>query len=204
MEKFDHRKTLTTLYHATVKKVAEIDVPAMNYLMVDGASAPGSEEFIEAIEALYPLAYTLKFMVKKGPLALDYRVLPLEGLWWAEDMSAFIEPNRKDEWQWTLMIMQPDFITEDMVATARAEVATKKAPVALDKLRFERFTEGPCVQALHKGPFDEEGPTIEKLHQHIRGTGRNLHGKHHEIYLSDMRRTAPANLKTILRQPFLH
>lgn len=200
MEKVDHRKVLKPLYSPTATQVVDIEVPPLNYLMIDGASAPGSAEYIKAIEALYPVAYSLKFMIKRGPMELDYRVLPLEGLWWADDMTAYTE-SRRDEWKWTLMIMQPPFIVRSMVEAAVADVEKKKSPPALAKIRFEEFDEGFCAQILHKGPFDEEGPTVEKVHAHIEAAGKQLSGKHHEIYLSDMRRTAPENLKTIIRQP---
>jgi len=200
MEKLDHRKLLKSLYSPPAKRVVDVAVPPLRFLMIDGASAPGSPEFSNAVAALYPLAYTIKFMIKRGPLNVDFRVLPLEGLWWAEDMSAFTE-SRRDEWQWTLMIMQPPLVDRDMVETARAEVERKKGPAALPGIRFEEFDEGECAQILHKGSFDAEGPTVEKLHAYIEGLGKRPVGKHHEIYLSDMRRTAPDSLKTIIRQP---
>ena len=201
MEKIDHRKLLKQFYAPSAKEVELVDIPAFNYLMVDGTGAPGGKEYVRAIETLYPVAYSLKFAVKRGPMAIDYRVLPLEGLWWADDMTAFTEDGRKDEWKWTLMIMQPPLIDRSMVDLAGKQVAQKKNPGSLNKLRFESFSEGHCVQILHKGPFDEEGPNIEKLHTHIKELGKSLAGKHHEIYLSDMRRTAPEKLRTILRQP---
>jgi len=201
MEKIDYKKQLKHLYNPSVKRVDIVDVPSMNYLMVDGHGDPNtSQSFAEAIEALYPLSYTLKFMVKKGNLGIDYGVLPLEGLWWADDMAAFSTGN-KECWQWTLMLMQPEFITEEMVVDATQAVAKKKNPAALPLLRFESFEEGKAAQALHIGPFSEEGPTIEKVHSFIKETGSQRIGKHHEIYLSDMRRTAPERWKTIVRQP---
>jgi hypothetical protein len=139
-------------------------------------------------------------MVKKGELAIDYGVLPLEGLWWAEDMSKF-SVESKGDWKWTLMIMQPEFITGEMVAEATAQVRKKKNPAALSSLRFESFTEGKAAQIMHIGPFSEEGPTIQKVHEFIEAKGRRLRGKHHEIYLSDIRKAAPEKWKTIIRQP---
>ena len=139
-------------------------------------------------------------MVKKGEPGIDYAVMPLEGLWWADDMSAFTSGD-KSSWKWTMMIMQPDFVTAEMVRTAAEEVRRKKNPVALDRGRVEACEEGPCAQILHVGPFSEEGPTIQRLHQHIKDTGRNLRGRHHEIYLSDVRRADPAKWRTIIRQP---
>jgi hypothetical protein len=201
MDKIDLKKELKHLYGPTAKKVVAIDVPAMNFLMVDGMGDPGTATaFSAAIEALYPLAYTLKFMVKRGGIGIDYGVLPLEGLWWADDMTAFTA-GKRDDWKWTLMIMQPEWITGDLVDLALAEVAKKKDPPALPLVRFESFKEGPSAQILHIGPFSEEGPTIEKVHGYIQDSGHKRRDKHHEIYLSDMRRTAPERLKTILRQP---
>ena len=200
MEKLDLKKQMKHFYSPSAKEVVIVDVPAMNFLMIDGQGDPNtSQAFAEAVEALYAVAYALKFMVKKGPLAIDYGVMPLEGLWWAEDMAAFSVAD-KSNWQWTLMIMQPDFVTGEMVADAIAEVRKKKDPAALSKLRFEAFLEGKCAQILHIGPFTAEGPTVEKVHQFIDSRGRRS-GKHHEIYLSDIRKADPANWKTVIRQP---
>jgi hypothetical protein len=201
MDKIDLKKELKYLYGPTAKKVVAVDVPAMNFLMVDGMGDPGTAQaFSEAIEALYPLAYTLKFMVKRGGIGIDYGVMPLEGLWWADDMAAFTA-GKRDDWKWTLMIMQPEWITGDLVDLAIAEVAKKKDPPALPLIRFESFKEGAAAQILYIGPFAEEGPTIQKVHGYIQDSGHQLGDKHHEIYLSDMRRTAPERLRTILRQP---
>jgi len=201
MEKLDLKKQLKHLYKASAKEVVAVEVPTMNYLMVDGAGDPNTAPaFAEAVEVLFTVSYTLEFMVKKGALAIDYGVMQLEGLWWADDMSKFgIED--KSNWKWTAMIAQPPFVTEDMVNTALAEVKNKKNPAALSRLRFEAFTEGKCAQILHIGPFSEEGPTIAKLHQFIETNGGKLRGKHHEIYLSDIRKAAPAKWQTIIRQP---
>ncbi|MCP4184757.1 MAG: hypothetical protein GY761_15815 [Hyphomicrobiales bacterium] len=172
----------------------------MNFLMIDGKGDPGnSTEYSQALEALYGVSYTLKFAVKKGPVAIDYGVMPLEGLWWADDMSVFVSGD-KSQWQWTMMIMQPDFITQAMVDEAVATVKAKKNPEALPLLRFEAFDEGMCAQTLHIGPFSEEGPTIQRVHDFI-DENSSRRGKHHEIYLSDIRRAAPAKWKTIIRQP---
>ncbi|NVN99489.1 MAG: GyrI-like domain-containing protein [Geobacteraceae bacterium] len=201
MGKIDFKKSLKHLYQPSVKEIVSVDVPQMNFLMVDGAGDPNtSQSFSDAIEALYPVAYTLKFMVKKGPLAIDYGVMPLEALWWSDDPSAFTL-GKKDDWQWTVMIMQPEFITCEMVEDAVAEVAKKKKPVSLPLVRFESFSEGKSAQTLHIGHFSEEGPTIEKVHKFIENSGSQLVGKHHEIYLSDLRRTAPEKWKIIIRQP---
>jgi hypothetical protein len=200
MQKIDLKKALKHLYQPSAKEVVLVDVPTINYLMIDGEGDPNtSQAFAEAVEALYAVSYALKFMIKKGPLAMDYGVMPLEGLWWAEDMSEFSVED-KSNWNWTLMIMQPDFVTGDMVADAIAEVRKKKDPAALSKLRFEPFSEGKCAQILHIGPFTAEGPTVEKVHQFIDSHGRRS-GKHHEIYLSDIRKADPNNWRTVIRQP---
>jgi len=201
VEKIDYKKKLKHLYRPTAKKVEVVDVPQMNFLMVDGEGDPNtSQSFSDAIEALFPLAYTLKFMVKKGDMGIDYGVLPLEALWWADDMSVFTSGD-KDEWQWTAMIMQPEFITREMVKMATKEVERKKNPTSLPLVRFESYKEGKAAQTMHIGPFSEEGPTIERVHLFIEENGSQRIGKHHEIYLSDIRRAAPEKWKTIVRQP---
>lgn len=200
MEKIDFKKELKQLYQPSAREVVLVDVPDMNYLMVDGEGDPnGSKSYADAIEALFSLSYTLKFMVKKGPLAIDYGVLPLESLWWADDMAAFSQDD-KSSWKWTAMIMQPDCVNREMVADAVAELARKKKLPALPLMRFEALSEGSCAQILHIGPFSEEGPTIAKVHGFIDARGCRT-GKHHEIYLSDIRKAAPEKWKTVIRQP---
>lgn len=201
MEKKDYKKELKELYRAPSQKAVVVEVPAMNFLMIDGEGDPNIvPAFGEAMETLFAMAYALKFMVKKGPPAIDYGVMPAEGLWWADDMKQF-DVNNREAWKWTLMIMQPEMVSEEMVAEAREQVRSKKNPPALDKLRFENYCEGESVQIMHVGPFSEEGPTVEKLHRHIALKGFWPGGKHHEIYLSDIRRAAPEKWKTIIRQP---
>lgn len=200
MDKRDIGKELKHLYLASAGKVVEVDMPTMNYLMADGEGDPNtSQAFSDSVEALFAVSYAIKFMVKKGPLAIDYGVMPLEGLWWAEDMSAFTAGD-KSHWKWTLMILQPTFVTREIVEAAMAEVTRKKNPTAISRLHLEAFEEGRCAQILHVGPFSEEGPSIDKLHRFIDSRSQRI-GKHHEIYLSDMRKAAPANWKTIIRQP---
>lgn len=199
--KIDYKRELKHLYKPSAKAVELVDVPKMSFLMIDGEGDPNSSEsFQDAIGALYPVSYTLKFMVKKGSIGRDYGVLPLEGLWWADDMSSFSVEN-KANWKWTLMIMQPDFVSEEMVDQAIAQIKVKKDPVALPFLRFETFEEGKSAQIMHVGPFSEEGPTVEKIHSFIDGRGEERRGKHHEIYLSDIRRGNPEKWKTVVRQP---
>jgi hypothetical protein len=152
------------------------------------------------MQALYGMAYTLKFMIKKGPEAIDYPVMALEGLWWAEDMSQF-SLDVKGDWQWTVMIMQPEIVTAEHFARAAAELRRKKNPPALDLVRLERFHEGLSAQIMHVGPFAAEGPTVERLHDFIADQGYERRGRHHEIYMSAFGRTAPERLKTVIRQP---
>jgi hypothetical protein len=197
----DLKRDLKWLYAPSTKEVSEVVVPPMHFLMVDGEGDPNtSRSYVDALEALYALAYTLKFTAKKGALATDYPVMPLEGLWWADDMSSFTEGDR-GAWKWTMMIMQPDVVTADMVAAASADVAKKKDPVALPLVRFEVYDEGLSAQVMHLGPYSAEAPNIVRVHDYIAASGRSRTGKHHEIYLGDPRRSAPEKLKTIIRQP---
>ncbi len=200
MKKIDYKKELKHLYRPSVKKVETVIVPKMNFLMIDGEGEPGSQTFQDAIAVLYPLSYTLKFMIKKGEIGVDYGVLPLEGLWWADDMSSF-KKNIRDVWKWRLMIMQPEFVTKKMVREAIEQVKAKKDPASLPLVRFESFEEEKAAQIMHIGPFSEEGPTVDKVHFFIEESGSQRRGKHHEIYLSDIRRAAPEKWKTIIRQP---
>ena len=201
MLKIDLRKELAWLYKPSAKTISLVDVPAMNFIMIDGKGSPESEQYRQSIEALYPVAYTLKFAMKFA--GQDFTVMALEGLWWADDMSAFDpETGNRNAWQWTMMMMQPDFITStDFEAAVKAARQKKDLP-GLSKIRFERFKEGRAAQLMHIGPYSAEGPNIMKLHEKIREIGGELTGKHHEIYLSDPRRTDPSKWKTVIRQPY--
>ena len=200
MEKIDVRKRLSSLYRVSHKEVVEVDVPPLRYLMIDGAGDPNtSPDYARAVEALFSVSYTTKFAVKKSGLGIDYGVMPLEGLWWADDWSAFTA-NDRSAWKWTMMILQPDFVPEEMIRRAIGDVAEKKKLPAVEKLRLEEFHEGRSAQILHIGPFTEEGPTIQRVHDFIDARSARR-GKHHEIYLSDIRRAAPEKWKTIIRQP---
>jgi len=197
----DYRKKLPDLYGAG-RKPEMVQVPPLSYLMIDGQGDPNvSSEYADAIEALYSLAYTVKFAVKRES-QLDFRVMPLEGLWWCEDMRRFSVAN-KHEWLWTLMILQPPEAGSEVVERSRAALAKRKPLRALGRVRHAQFNEGPCAQVLHVGPFSEEGPVIEGLHAFIKEQGGELAGKHHEIYLSDIRRAAPEKWRTLIRQPML-
>jgi len=204
MRQLDLKKQYKHLYQPSARRFSVVDVPPLNFLMIDGTGDPNtSADFQAAIEALYALSYTLKFGVKQGKYGdtpYDYPVMALEGLWWADDLAHF-SVDAKGLWRWTLMIMQPAVITAAMVEAARAAAAQKKDLPALPKLRLEPYHEGLSAQILYYGPFKDEGPTIARLHKFIQESGHQLRGKHHEIYLSDLRRTAPDKLKTVIRQP---
>jgi hypothetical protein len=196
----DHRKELSTLYGAK-REPSILAVPPLSYLMIDGHGDPNvSRAYSEAVEALYSLSFAVKFAVKRET-CVDYRVMPLEGLWWCEDMRRFSVENKAD-WSWTLMILQPPEAGTEIVEKCRGAVAEKKQLRALGEIHHARFDEGHCAQILHVGPFSEEGPIVERLHAFIEREGGRLAGKHHEIYLSDIRRAAPEKWRTIIRQPF--
>lgn len=189
-------------YRARHREFRIVDVRPLQYLMVDGHGDPNTaEEYADALSALYPMAYKVKF-ASKQELGRDYVVTPLEALWWASDMDAFASARDKSQWDWTVMIMVPDWVTETMFDAAAAQVAQKQRPASLDKVRLESLHEGRCVQTLHLGPYDDEGEVLATMHREIiPSAGLALAGKHHEIYLSDPRRVEPARLRTILRQP---
>jgi hypothetical protein len=173
----------------------------MNFLMIDGEGNPNTSDWYkDAVEVLYATAYALKFMNKKGVAAVDYAVMPLQGLWWVEDMTQFSVDDTY-AWKWTAMIIQPEYVTRASFEEARDQ-AEKKGLVALPSMRFETFPESRAVQIMHLGPFANDGPTIDRLHRFIEEQGLERGGKHHEIYLSDPRRTSPERLRTVIRQSF--
>ena len=197
--KVDYKRELSELYSAS--RVPQlVDVPALSYLMIDGHGDPNTAvEYREAVEALYAISYAAKFIVKGAPDGADYGVLPLEGLWWTADMSTFSTED-KSAWAWTMMIMQPDVVTTEIFGQALVKTA-KKRLAAHGRVWLERLAEGRSAQIMHVGPYATEAPTIEQLHAFIAKHGLRRRGKHHEIYLSDPRRSAPENMKTIIRQP---
>ncbi|KOX03938.1 GyrI-like domain-containing protein [Micromonospora profundi] len=199
--KVDFKKTLDT-YQANRGRFRIVDVPDMRYLMIDGQGDPNtSPAFTAAVEALYPVAYKLKFASKTG-LGRDYVVPPLEGLWWAEDMASFTAARDKSLWSWTLLLMVPDWIDRTMFTAAVEQVTVKSRPARLADVRLETLSEGRCVQTLHVGSFDDEADVLARMHhEFIPGEGLQMAGDHHEIYLSDFRRVAPERQRTILRQP---
>jgi hypothetical protein len=198
--KVDLTKTLDH-YRARQGELRLLEVPPLRYLMVDGHGDPAtSPEYAHALAALYPLAYALKLTAKQRDR--DYVVPPLEGLWWADDMTAFTTARDTSAWDWTLLLLTPSWITPDDVAAARDAVAAKKPAAGVERVRDDVLDEGLCVQTLHVGAFDDEGPVLADLHERfVPEHGLSLTGRHHEVYLSDPRRTAPERLRTILRQP---
>ena len=202
--KLDLKKEYRELYNPPGKDPVVIDVPPLKYLMIDGINAePESEAFQNAIQALFSVSFKTKFISKKKP-GTDYVVMPLEGLWWADDMNDFTA-GKKETWRWTMMILQPGFVTTGMMEDA-IDASGGKAPAeSLDKLRLEELHEGLSAQVMHIGPYSEEHGNIMKIHELIHSKGGSFEGKiqkHHEIYLSDFRKTPPERLKTVLRQPF--
>ncbi|WP_461103880.1 GyrI-like domain-containing protein [Tessaracoccus terricola] len=200
MEKYDVRREFKHLYAPGAKDFVEVEVPTFGYLAVEGSGDPNtSAAYSQAIEALYPVAYALKFAGKAQ--GRDCVVGPLEALWWAQDISTFLTRD-KDAWSWRAMISTPPWTDDAAVRDAVAATAAKNDLPGLELLRFEQLTEGRCLQILHVGPYDDEGPTLTRLHEEvIPERGLRFNGHHHEIYLSDPRRTAPEKLRTILRQP---
>ncbi len=197
----DFKKTLDA-YRARRGELRVVDVPDLQYLMVDGHGDPNtSADFTEAVAALYPVAYRLKFASKRE-LGRDYVVPPLEGLWWADDMDAFTAARDKSRWDWTLMLMVPGWIDHAAYVVAVEQVAAAKRPSRLQDVRLDPLSEGRCVQTLHVGSFDDEAEVLARMHSElVSERGLRMVGRHHEIYLSDARRVAPEKRRTILRQP---
>jgi hypothetical protein len=199
MKKIDLKKALKLYYTASTAKPSIIDIPPMNALMVDGMGDPSGPAFQEAVGSLYSVAYTLKFAFKKDK-AVDYPVMALEGLWYADDVTDFLT-GKRDNWKWTIFITLPDVVTKKDVGEAVAAVKKKAKFPGFPEVRFEKFAEGRAAQVMHVGPYAAEGPTIERLHRFVEEQGYKLRGKHHEIYLGDPRRSAPEKLRTIIRHP---
>lgn len=195
----DYKKELKHLYLPSGKQFSVVDVPCMNFLMIDGHGDPNNNpDYTAVINALYTVAFTVKFALK--PEGLEFHVPPLEGLWWTENMAEF-SPQNKASWDWRMMIMQPEGVTAEHVQRAAAEAARKKELPALSRLKFEAYAEGLSAQILYLGAYADEGPTIARLHAFIAEQGCVLAGKHHEIYVSAPRSGAPGKLKTVIRQP---
>lgn len=204
MSNLDLKKTLKHLYKPSAKAISVVDVPAYNYLMIDGKGNPSSETFQEAVQTLYPLAYGIRALSKSA--GITFTVMPLEGLWEFEGQEYnhnFVLTNAdKDKFEWTLMIMQPEHITAEMVEQVKSNILKKDETSAVARVRFESYEEGQAVQILHIGSYDSEGDNVRKLHEYIHEQGYQLGKRHHEIYLNDSRKVAPEKLKTVIRQPF--
>lgn len=196
---FDVKKSFPSLYAPKNVEFALVDVPRMRYLGISGVGAPESHSFAEAIEALYSTAYPVKF-ISKAATGNDYVIPPLEGLWWAQDPTAFVE-NRRDSWNWTLLSYLPEWVSDEHVHAAITK-AVSKGKVLAQQVQILELTEGNSYQALYIGSFAEEGPILDNLHHTVMPqTNYTFNGPHHEIYLSDFRKTEPSKLRTILRQP---
>jgi hypothetical protein len=204
IQKLDLRQQWKHLYSPSARQAMVVEVPDLNFIMIDGQVEPGlkpgdSPGFGQAFQALYGAAYTLKFMSKRrGRDPIDFKIMTLEGLWWTDGEFDLRKPG---DWRWTMMLMQPDHITAEMLATAQSQLRAKKDNPAIERLRLERFEEGLCVQIMHIGPYAEEPATLDRLNAFAWDSGYALRGKHHEIYLGDPRRTKPERLRTILRHP---
>jgi hypothetical protein len=201
--KADLKKELKEFYAPKAVPLI-VKLPVLQYLMIDGSGAIGSAEFKDAIEALFSVSYKAKFISKKT-LGFDYSVMPLEGLWWADNMDDFVD-GRKDRWKWTLLILQPEKIGKNIIAQAKEDALKKKDSNSIRSLRLEKYAEGKAAQMMHIGPFSEEHGNIMKLHELIKVNKGKFDGKvnkHHEIYLSDFRKVDPKKMRTVLRQPFV-
>jgi len=204
----DVKRDLKALYLPSEKEVALVDVPEMSFLMVDGIGDPNtSKEFQDGVQALYSLAYTLKFMLKKEGKHPDWKVPPLEGLWWTREEGGGFDYVARETWRFRLMIMQPDHVKSEHVERAKSEIEARSRkrkepmPAGLGRVRFERFHEGPSVQIMHVGAYRDEAPKIVRMHERAKELGLPLRGHHHEIYLSDPRRVPEAKWHTVIRQP---
>lgn len=199
MASIDLKKIYREHYSAKVGKPAFVDVPERPFLTVDGEGTPAGQQYTDAVQALYPIAYGIRAEIKKAT-GDGYTVMPLQGLWWADDMEAFASGN-KEAWKWRMMICQPDLATAELAAAVIEKVTAAKGLVSGEKVRLAMYSEGMAAQVMHVGPYADEAPTIEALHRFIADEGYSLSGLHHEIYLGDPRKADPAKLKTIIRQP---
>jgi hypothetical protein len=196
LTKLDLRKEMREYYRPPVGEVVVIRVPKMRFIMVEGKGAPEGSSFQRAIQTLYGLAFTIKFGAKKT-LGKDFPVMPLEGLWWTK--GGGFDMKKREDWLWTLMIMQPSLVTKGMFSKAEEELRQKREPSTIEHAGLETFDEGLCVQTMHVGPYSTEAETIAKLEEFAREKGCRMTGKHHEIYLGDPRRAAPSKLRTVIR-----
>ena len=199
--RYDIKRELKQCYAPKNTDWALVDVPAQRFIAADGSGDPNtSAGYARAVEALYAVAYTIKF-ASKADLGRDFVVGPLEGLWWSDDPEVFIT-REKDAWQWRMLISQPDWISDDFIEEAKRAALAKKGLPAIAEVRRESLKEGTCAQLLHVGPYDDEGPALARLHhEYLAAHDLRMSGHHHEVYLGDHRRTEPAKFKTVLRQP---
>jgi hypothetical protein len=198
----DWKKDLKALYFPPTKQVVEVEVPPLKFFTVVGEGDPNvMKEFQGAVEALYSMSYTLKFMMKKVASERDFRVGPLEGLWWNTEEGTLVA-GKKEDWMWKAMILQPDWMDEALTEKIRSEVLRKKKNPLIRSVYLESLQEGRSAQITYIGSWDQEGPIIERVHEFIRSRGGKLNGKHHEIYISDPSRVSADKLKTVIRQPF--
>lgn len=198
MDTLDYKQELEELYSARKNRPAMVDVPEMQFLMFDGHGDPETTPLmLEGFQALYSLAYPIRFAIKDRD-QIAYSVMPPEGLFWSSGDD--LEVADMAGWHWTLMLMQPDFVTQDDLDVAQKR-ALENGIVPAGEVRLDTYAEGLAAQVMHVGPYSEEDPTIELLHEFIGAEGYKATGKHHEIYLGDPRRAKPENLRTIIRQP---
>jgi hypothetical protein len=196
----DLKKLLRDAYSAKVGEPELVEIGPRPFLMIDGHGDPNLVlEYVDAVEALYPIAYAIRACIKKET-GDAYTVMPLEGLWWTDDMKLF-SMDRKGDWNWTMMISLPDVVSVEIAEAVIAETTRAKQLAAGEKVRFEMFDEDRCAQVMHLGPYAAEAPTIELLHRFIEEQGLSRRGRHHEIYVGDPRRSDPSKLRTIIRQP---
>lgn len=200
MEKLDFKRQLKHLYSPSNKIINLVDVPRMKFLWIDSEESQNADQsFKDASEALVRLSYTIKFIVKRSEIGIDYVSMPLEGIWWNNEKTFNVE--NKDKIKWALCIMQPDFVTEAILKEGIERTRKKKELYFLDKIKLDSFEEGLCVQIMHVGPYEQENDTIDKIQAYLDVNGYELNGGCHEIFLGDPRRARPENLKTIIRQP---
>jgi hypothetical protein len=201
MTRYDVKRELKQCYAPTNTDWALVDVPAQRFIAVDGRGDPNtSADYARAVEALYAVAYTIKF-TSKNALGRDFVVGPLEGLWWSDRPEVFTT-RAKDAWQWRMLISQPGWVTDDLIDECKHAALAKKKLATIADVRRETLEEGTSAQLLHVGPYDDEGPALARLHdEYLAANDLRMSGHHHEIYLGDHRRTEPARLKTVLRQP---
>jgi len=200
LTKLDLKRTMRRLYFPPANQPVLVDVPEMQFLMIDGRGDPAtSHTYAEAIDALFTVSYALKFTIKRVDPEDDYTVMPLESLWWTDEKR--FDADDRSTWRWTAMVAQPPVINQDLVRAAAHEAAHKRRFPALRKMRLDGFREGLSAQILHIGRYEDEAPTIRKLHAFISEHDYPVRGRHHEIYLSDPKRCAPERMRTVIRQP---